>query len=430
MAIGLLRRIGIGRGLLAFAITWGAASPLGAGDSEQFAGARSLAGHVAIGWNDLGMHCMNNDFEGIAILPPFNNLWVQVVARGNPPELLSSGVNLEYRFPANTESATKTNFWQYEDQLFGVDLAPNVGLTGHGMSGTLAWNGTAWEVTGVPIVPFDDATPTVEQPYQLAEVTLKDGTTAAVLDQTQFVVPVSVEMNCGLCHDGNKSMPADVERVRQEEFDRAAKIPSSVVWQDILDEHPRVDGQDLLDMTPVLCAGCHASNALGTTGRPDAPNLSEAIHKKHGEDHPNLDCYSCHPGGQTQCLRGAMHLAGIVCSDCHGNLREVGESISDGREPWVDEPRCATCHPDHPENSGKLYRNSIGHGGMYCAACHGSPHAEVPTAQPRDGYQSMRIQGRVAPLADCAVCHTTTPAGPGPHGILAPQFPSTGLALY
>jgi len=412
---------------LAFAALLGAPADAQAPDEGTD---KALGSHVAIGWNDLGMHCMNNDFEGIAILPPFNNLWVQVVRRGNPPELLSDGVSLEYRFPANTESASKTNFWDYEDKLFGVDLPQNVGLTGHGMTGILEWNGTAWEATGVPIVPFDDATPTVEQPYQLAQVTLKDGGTGNILDQTEFVVPVSVEINCGLCHNGGKGAPADMAHTTPDARLAAAKVSPSVVWHDILDKHEDVDGGSLLNQTPVLCAKCHASNALGTTGRAGVPNLSRAIHRRHGAINQNMDCYSCHPGGQTQCLRGAMYLAGKTCADCHGNVRTVGSSIANGRRPWLDEPRCETCHPTHPENAGTLYRNSVGHGGLYCAACHGSPHAELPTAQQRDGIQATRLQGTAAPLGDCLVCHTTFPAGDGPHGLKAPSALGTMWSLF
>lgn len=64
----------------------------------------------------------------------------------------------------------------------------------------------------------------------------------------------------------------------------------------------------------------------------------------------------------------------------------------------------------------RLYRNSIGHGGLYCAACHNSPHAELPTAQARDAVQVLRVQGTSTYIRSCTVCHLSTPTGPGPHG--------------
>ncbi len=362
------------------------------------AAARSALGStVILGWNDLGMHCMNRSFSDLCILPPFNNLWVQVIQRGNPPRLLSEGVDLTYRFPANTTSSSKVNFWTYAPSLFGASLPADVGLTGHGLTGSLEYNGTAWEVTGVPITPFDDATPTTEQPYQLAEVTCLEAGGATVLDQTVFVAPVSTEMHCDKCHGATPEIH-------------------------ILQEHDKEHGTTLMSQRPVLCASCHASNALGTTGQPGLPNLSRAIHKYHGEEvGATMNCYDCHPGAQTQCLRGAMFLAGKSCADCHGNMLSVGSS---SRRPWIDEPRCATCHPEHPEETGKLYRQSRGHGGLYCAACHNSPHAELPTAQPRDAMQALRVQGRATFIRDCSVCHSTRPSGPGPHGLLAPSTPS------
>jgi len=39
-------------------------------------------------------------------------------------------------------------------------------------------------------------------------------------------------------------------------------------------------------------------------------------------------CYQCHPGKRTQCLRGAMGSANIVCQDCHGQMEQVGNDFS------------------------------------------------------------------------------------------------------
>jgi hypothetical protein len=132
-----------------------------------------------------------------------------------------------------------------------------------------------------------------------------------------------------------------------------------------------------------------------------------------------MSCYDCHPGAQTQCLRDVMFSNGSVCTDCHGSLAEVGRSIRNGRKPWIDEPRCDGCHDaQHAENTGTLYRNSTGHGGLHCTACHNSPHAVLPTVQPRDGVQALRVQGDAGYIKNCLVCHTTQPVGAGPHGVL------------
>src|SRR5512138_3585712 len=40
-----------------------------------------------IGWNDLGMHWMNENFANLAVLPPFNTLWSQLVLQGVTPQV-------------------------------------------------------------------------------------------------------------------------------------------------------------------------------------------------------------------------------------------------------------------------------------------------------------------------------------------------------
>ena len=75
-----------------------------------------------MGWNDLGMHCYNADFSDLAVLPPYNTLWTQVIRRGDPPVVETTGLTTTYVFTDNTYSVGKSNFWTYADQLFGVDL--------------------------------------------------------------------------------------------------------------------------------------------------------------------------------------------------------------------------------------------------------------------------------------------------------------------
>ncbi len=91
-----------------------------------------------------------------------------------------------------------------------------------------------------------------------------------------------------------------------------------------------------------------------------------------------------------------------------------------GRIPWVDEPSCGSCHSKRRPNfqfeePGKLYRNSRGHGGVYCSACHGSPHAITPTVTDADNKQAIMQQGFAGTIKKCTVCHTTTPHDPFPH---------------
>jgi hypothetical protein len=111
------------------------------------------------------------------------------------------------------------------------------------------------------------------------------------------------------------------------------------------------------------------------------------------------------------------------CQNCHGSVYNVGKTIEqNGREPWLEEPSCgsANCHgPQFAEEPGKLFRQSKGHGGLFCTTCHSSPHAIVPTTEPRDNVQNIALQGFAGTLSECSVCHGYTPAGLGPHGIPA-----------
>ena len=110
--------------------------------TPAFAGATrdalALGTHVVVAWNDLGMHCMNQYHLNFSVLPPYNNLRAQVIQRGDIstlPRIATLGVNVTYSIPGNTYSVGKTDFWTYAPALFGLPLAPNVGLTGRGLTG-------------------------------------------------------------------------------------------------------------------------------------------------------------------------------------------------------------------------------------------------------------------------------------------------------
>jgi len=97
--------------------------------------------YILIGWNDLGMHCANQDFSSFVVLPPYNNVHAQAIQVGdalNPPVVLTTNFHVTYEIPGNTYSVGKTNFWEYDSLIFGVNLPDNIGLTGNGLTGTMA----------------------------------------------------------------------------------------------------------------------------------------------------------------------------------------------------------------------------------------------------------------------------------------------------
>lgn len=359
--------------------------------------------YVLLGWNDLGMHCYNRDFRDLAVLPPYNTLWAQVIQRGDPPQIVTNNIKVEYSFPNNTYSVGKSNFWTYAQSLFSLPepLPDNIGLTGKGLSGEMDVKEDHFSADGIPLTEFQDSAPTTAYPYQLAEIIASDLNTGQELASLTVVAPVSTEMRCDNCHfDGG------VEDIA------TGRIETNILTlhdRENADEYPSGHTTPLMDRRPVLCAECHASNALGAPGVSGIPNLSRAMHDKHKEIVPDtqVGCYNCHPGPTTQCLRDVMSTEhDMTCIDCHGGLDEVSQNPN----PWLNEPTCSQsgCHTDITQNQ-VLYRNSTAHDGIYCAACHDSPHAIAPSNQVNDGIKFIQLQDSPGPLSKCTVCHITQP---------------------
>ena len=360
--------------------------------------------YVIFAWNDLGMHCDQNDYSYFAILPPYNTLHVQVFKRGSESaSAITNGVTVSYAFPKKKNSALHTNFWGYASQ-YGWDVPINVGITGTPLAGNMKLDaaGISWEAVGIPITPYDDDG--TWDPYGTATITVKDSS-GRVLQTASVVAPVSTEMNCSNCHGtANPQL-------------------------DILQKHDAYNGTTLVaDQAKGkvhLCAECHADNVLGKAGKAGVENLSFAMHNFHKDKMnytaaaANTDpgCYNCHPGPKTQCMRGIMARAGKTCTDCHGGMYKMAASIKSGRQPWLQEPQCGGCHDaKHAENSNKLYRNSIlnnsadeGMNGMiYCEACHNGTHAEYTTSNPADASITKKFQGDNYWIWNCKVCHNAT----------------------
>ena len=489
----------------------------GGGTSGGTAGALRI-----FGFNDLGMHCADLDYSVFSTLPPFNVVHAQVVEVGSPPRLLDdSTISVRYRAAEdasgsiNTTSRNgpvwKTNFWdvnpatgkRYVDDLFGLNPQPDEGLLGQKMPGFaqpfVANDPMDFNVfdpqhdwfaaPGIPLVPVDDAGRV--NAYPLMEVQAVDPSTGMVKASSRVVTPVSAESDCQNCHALGE-IAADPQRYPDIDFVFPDDIndPNSVLQAakiNILRLHDFKEGTHLDQQRPVLCASCHYSAALDLAGTgPNAkqqglPTMSEAMHRYHGEQtdpatglpvfpkNASMEetCYQCHPGNQTQCLRGAMGGAGIQCQDCHGDMLAVGgkyplktggslDGTNDGksRRPWIDLPRCQSCHtgdaldhqgnglrlrvaydPNDPsasprlasnkrfaEEAGTLYRDSHGHGGLACEACHGSTHAIWPNANPNanDNVAAIEHQGHAGTLVECTICHTPGSLGltlDGPHGM-------------
>jgi hypothetical protein len=334
-----------------------------------------------------------------------------------------------------------------------------------------------FKAEGIPITPWDDAGRRNFYPVMRMSVVDASG---AVLASTRNTLPVSDEMDCRTCHGSGASIAArpgagwvfdpvserdyrlNVLRLHDERQAGNATYLAALAARGLPKGLYRSVTED---RKPALCATCHASEALAGSGYPGIAPLTRSMHAYHahvtdpsdaltlGSSDNRTACYRCHPGSATRCLRGAMGNAvaadgtmAIQCQNCHGGMAAVGASTRTG---WLNEPTCQQCHTGTAtSNNGQirfasvfepsgaarvavnqtfatstgLYRFSAGHGGLQCAACHGSTHAEYPASHANDNLQSVALQGHVGTLAECNACHTAsvpmTP-GRGPHGMHA-----------
>ena len=463
--------------------------------------------------NDLGMHCVDADFSVFSILPPYNVVNAQVVRRsstGKPVVVNDSSVSLRYqavRDPAgsinssslNSTLGPKTNFWTYVEPLYGAKLPPGQGLKGLYMPAdttslantSLSWNtaGGLFKAEGIPIVPIDDAG--IANRYPLVRLVATEKATGKDVAHLDVVLPVSEETTCSDCHDKGGTATQRTGITWSSALDKEIRTRENVLLL-----HDNMNETTLMASKPVLCAGCHYSPALDLAGTGPAgaqlgkPTMSAAMHAYHSNkmqgytdawvrlggtpDPQTQACYTCHPGRNTKCLRGAMTET-VNCQNCHGDMKAVGGMAALGqggsidgtndfkpRRPWTDLPRCQSCHTGDAvsfskldpslmavdglrtivafdpkdaaasprlasnkrfaENTGKLFRFSKGHSGIACEACHNSTHAiwENPVATHNDNVAAKQLQGHTGTVAECSACHAPGSLAltlNGPHGM-------------
>ena len=292
-----------------------------------------------------------------------------------------------------------------------------------------------FSATGIPLTDIDDNLGF--NSFPMMTISAQDPGTAASLGSLDIVVPTSSEMNCISCHEtaafanmvsvmSDASPPPRIgpspgANLLQDTDFSTNPNPYVRFRENILLLHdalgsyggvnPSYPGyisaaypgyNTLVDVyksgQPINCSLCHYSKALDLAGTGptalQAPHLylSRAMHKHHGTDWPMMDgtyvipipgayttpataseCYYCHPGSDTQCLRSVMATQGICCQNCHGDLLAIGgftpQLATDGfvdpylpnvsdqpalrvnltttlqqRRPWQDMPKCQSCH--------------------------------------------------------------------------------------
>jgi hypothetical protein len=363
----------------------------------------AAADWTLVGWNNLGMHCMDADYSVFSLLPPYNTIHAQLIDPQGRLVQDPAGVTVTYEAVAdpdgsiNTTSAGKTNFWDHVLELFGVTPIPDVGLAGKNMPGAtnqpqaMTFDTTAgWFIAaGIPITPYDDAQK--KNPYPLMRLVARD-LNGQVLATTDIVLPVSDEMSCAACHasgtsaaaqplqgwvndpDPQRDMRLNILRLHddRESFRDTYKNALATAGYNASGLYATVT----TDGKAILCARCHLSEALPGTGIAGIPPLTQSVHGRMAnvidpttglvlDSVENRSaCYRCHPGSVTRCLRGAMGAAvkadgtlTMQCQSCHGSMVDVA---SPDRIGWLDEPACQSCHTGTAtHNNGQIRFTSV-----------------------------------------------------------------------
>ncbi len=403
----------------------------------------AAASATVLGWNNLGMHCMDSDYSLFSILPPYNTIEAQLIVNG---KLLTNGTGYSITYEAvadpdgsfNSWSFGKGNFYDFTGLLYGP-LAPEMGLAGWAMPGLanqpqgLLFEKTNqpvagvftpvnwWRAEGIPITPYDDQGN--KNPYPLFHLVARNGS-GAIIAQSDIVLPVSDEMDCTACHGDAAHYRENILQLHDaKEFARnSANYASALAAMSYKPEGlhaTAVQGQ------PILCAKCHSSEALGTKSYGAIPALTTSMHSLHagvtdpvtltslGAADNRSSCYRCHPGSTTRCLRGAMGSAvapdgtmAMQCQSCHGNMAAVG---SPNRIGWLMEPKCQSCHSGTAtHNNGQI---------RYASVFDGNGQERVPVDQtfatspntPAAGLSLYRFSSGHGGL-QCSACHGSTHA--------------------
>src|SRR5581483_4335264 len=269
------------------------------------------ANNQILGWNNLGMHCMDSDYSVFSILPPYNTIECQIIVSGR---LITngSGYNVTYEAVAdpsgsfNSTAIGKGNYFTHAQALYGAAVAPDAGLAGWNMPGVSnVPQSMLFEVTnapaagvatpvnwfraeGIPISPYDDSHN--KNPYPMMRLIARSGTSPIATND--IVLPVSDEMDCRACHASGTQSPAQPaagwvwDGLPERDFrlnilrlhDERVFAEQAVLYAAALSVrgfNPQGLYRGVIaDGKPVLCAACHASEALGAPSYGTIPALT------------------------------------------------------------------------------------------------------------------------------------------------------------
>ena len=152
-----------------------------------------------------------------------------------------------------------------------------------------------WRAEGIPLSPYDDAHN--KNPYPMMRLIAKNGATPIATND--IVLPVSDEMDCRACHASGTMATAKPAAgwvwsgIQERDFrlnilrlhDEKNFASNAVLYAAALAArgfNPQGLYRGVVaDNKPVLCAACHASEALGAPSYGTIPPLTASIHSFH-----------------------------------------------------------------------------------------------------------------------------------------------------
>ena len=79
----------------------------------------AAANWTIVGWNNLGMHCMDSDFSFFAILPPYNTIHAQLIDASGHLVTDGAGITVTYEAIADPDGSINTTY-QYTANAYGA----------------------------------------------------------------------------------------------------------------------------------------------------------------------------------------------------------------------------------------------------------------------------------------------------------------------
>jgi hypothetical protein len=392
--------------------------------------AANAANAVLLGWNNLGMHCMDSRYGEFAILPPYNTVEAQLIVNGNlvTKNTVPSSDDFSVTYEAvadptgsvNSSSVNKSDWIKFAPVLFGLpsDALPSAdfGLAHCNMPGvdqpydTVNGNRPqempfqpdlspipvpklTFHAEGIPITPEDDSGN--KNTYPMMKLVARQKSTGAVVAESKVVLPVSDEMSCKNCHAADSNPNAKPARGWD-------KVPGNLDREYRLNVLKLHDEKAFADDADFYIAALKSVN-IETQGLNNGGGLYEQVIDSANPKKPVL-CAACH---QSEALGAPSFTDGnktVIALTAAIHTKHAEVSSPNGTLLLNDSNNRTACYECHPGSETRCLRGAMGSSvasdgsmEMQCQSCHGNMHQVGSTE--RTGWFDEPT---------CQSCHTGT----------------------